>query len=433
MKLLITLTTALFIGLNSWAQIPNVTTSFDVSGIKVIFKPSRKKVINVRVYYRGGTANFPASKAGIEDFSLKGAVLCGTSNFTASALKDTCDKYDIALSGLSTFDYGYIQLNCISKYFDKGWNMFADVVTAPAYQSDEVQLLRNRLITNNRTTNSDPVISVSKQLQFNAFKNTAYGFDMYGNDEALNAITDADLKTYYYNTLLNKDRMFIVVVGNITKDELIQKIFISFANLPSKSYSKPDYTEPDLNDNKLIIKPLTARTNYLAAMGNSPRVNSPDFIPFRLAVAGLSANLYNSLVSASPLATNAGAKCFMTQMPYVNFFFTTQQPDAAIGRAVQTVKNLQQSGVDDEWLSRLKNMMVMSDFINQQNAIAVCDNLGVAEITAGWQYANDFPQLVFMATKEQVNMAINKYLTGLTWSYLGNTNNITLSQTPPLK
>ena len=39
------------------AQIQGAT-SFDVDGIKVIFKPTVKDVINVRIYFRGGVSNY---------------------------------------------------------------------------------------------------------------------------------------------------------------------------------------------------------------------------------------------------------------------------------------------------------------------------------------------------------------------------------------
>ena len=41
------------------------TKSFDVDGIKVIFKPTSKNIVNIRLYYRGGVTNYPAEKAGI--------------------------------------------------------------------------------------------------------------------------------------------------------------------------------------------------------------------------------------------------------------------------------------------------------------------------------------------------------------------------------
>ncbi|GAA4096019.1 pitrilysin family protein [Mucilaginibacter panaciglaebae] len=433
MKILNNIVLGLLISTATFAQNPYATRSFDVAGIKVIFKPTQKKIVNVRVYYRGGTANYAASKAGIEHFALAGAAECGTKNFSANTLKDTCDKYDISLSGSGNFDFGFVQLNCISKYFDKGWYLFADAVTDPAYQSHEVQLLRGKIMLANKTLASNPIILASKQLMLNTLKGTQYGFDPCGTDETLKDINQAELKNYYYNTLLNKERMFIVVVGNITKEELVQKIMFSFANLPSRPYNKPDMDEPDFNDNKLIKTQQALPVNYIAAMGNSPLVKSADFVPFKLGVAAFGATLYNDLVVNGHLADNTGTNCMTTLVPYVNIVLMSNKPQAAVSGAINTLRNFQERGVNEDWLTRIKNNMVINNFISQQNVAAVTDRLGEAEVFASWQYADDFPQLVFMTTVQQVNAVMKKYITGLTWSYLGNLNAIDGYNIPPLK
>ena len=77
------------------------TTAFEVEGIKVIFKPTVKNVISVRLFYRGGVANYLADNAGIEEFALKAAVDCGTQKYTANAYRDKTDKYGVVISAAS--------------------------------------------------------------------------------------------------------------------------------------------------------------------------------------------------------------------------------------------------------------------------------------------------------------------------------------------
>ena len=60
--------------------------------------------------------------------------------------------------------------------------------------------------------------------------------------------------------------------------------------------------------------------------------------------------------------------------------------------------------------------------MGEQSAAGVTDMLGMAEITANWQYADDLPQLVYMTTPEQVNKALNTFINGFKWGYLGNVN-----------
>ncbi|MES2425482.1 MAG: pitrilysin family protein [Bacteroidota bacterium] len=412
------------------AQATNATRSFTVSGIKVIFKPSAKNVINVRVYYRGGVANYDPDKAGVENFALQAAALCGTPKYPGNALRDTSDKYDIFLSGISSLDCGYIQLNCISKYFNQGWDMFADAIMNPAFDAKEVQLLKNKLVAAGKVEQSNSHNHLAQLMLQNTFKGTPYAVNPSGTEETLNAITIDDLKKHY-SSILNKNRIFIVVAGNTTTAELSEKILATLSNMPSKEYSKPDYEPPVLNDSKLLIDKQATSISFIQAMANAPAVSSPDYVPFRLGLSALSNNLYYNLDTQGKLALYPFANCVPRLMSVTQILFTTNQPQEAIPAVMKNIRQLQKTGVNDDWLMRIKNSFVLSNFIGEQSVAGVTDMLGMAEITSGWQYADDLPQLVYMATPEQVNKALNTYINGFKWGYLGNSNameNFTLPQ-----
>ena len=134
------------------------TTSFNVNGVKVIFKPTQKKVINIRIYFRGGVANYKPERAGIENLALQAATSCGTKKYPALAMRDTAEKYGVLLSGESTYDYGFIQLNCVSMYFNQGWDLFSEAINNPVFDETEVNLLKTRAITGSQRRGSDPSV-----------------------------------------------------------------------------------------------------------------------------------------------------------------------------------------------------------------------------------------------------------------------------------
>ena len=70
------------------------TTSFDVDGIKVIYKPTVKDIVNVGIYFRGGVNNYTNDKAGIEDLAVSGATECGTEKYTRDEYKNKVDLFD---------------------------------------------------------------------------------------------------------------------------------------------------------------------------------------------------------------------------------------------------------------------------------------------------------------------------------------------------
>ena len=55
-----------------------LTKEFTVGGIKIIYKPSIKEIISVRLFVRGGTANYSKEQEGVETLALAVATQGGT-------------------------------------------------------------------------------------------------------------------------------------------------------------------------------------------------------------------------------------------------------------------------------------------------------------------------------------------------------------------
>jgi zinc protease len=397
--------------------------SFNVDGIKVIFKPTEKKVVNIRIYYRGGVTNYPAGKAGIENLALAAAVRCGSAKYTVNALKDTVDRYGIWLTGASTYDFGYIELNCVSKYFNQGWDLFSQAVTTPIFDARELDLLKNTAIAYSEEQQSNPDHHLQDLQLRNAFRNTPYAINPIGTRESLSGLSSADLADYY-KTLLNQNKIFIVAVGNISKQELYERILGAFGNIPARPYTWPDLRAPVLNDNKLLSEAGDLKTNYVGAIMNAPEYTSIYYVPFCLGMTGLGGNLYQYLNTNLNLSFSPDSETGSLRMPYAVMTAGTAKPQEAMTGMINVLKTTQQGGLNEEWLQHIKNSYITNSYINDQSAAQITASLGQAEILGGWQYADDLTKLVQMTTLEQVNAALNTYIMGLRWTYLGNTEAI---------
>jgi len=408
----------------------SATQSFDADGIKVIFKPTLKNVVNVRIYFRGGVTNYPARQAGIENITLDAATKCGAGKYSPAAFRDTSDNYGIFTYGTSTFDYGYIQVNCISKYFDKGWDLFSSAVMNPVFEANEVKLLKDKEISNLKDEESNPANYLDKLQMRNAFGNTPYAIDPAGNEETINALTADDLRQYY-KTLLNKNKVFIVIVGNITKQEIFEKVLLSFGNMPSQPYTPADLKTPVLNDNKVLTEKRDLKINYVGAIMNSPEFTNVNYVPFKMGITGLSGNIYSYLRTQNNLSYSAGAYTSALIMPYTQMYAATNDLPAVMNGMLKKLKEIQNNGMEDEWLQHIKNIYITWSYINDQSASEITDNLGLAEILGNWQYGEDLPQLVKMVTVDQINKALNQYIVGLRWTILGNPEAIEGFTPPP--
>ena len=395
------------------------TTSFDVDGIKVIFKPTVKNLINVRVFYRGGVTNYHTSQAGIESFALQAAIECGTKNYSANLFKDKADKYGIIFGSEAEYDYGDIDMECVSKYFDSAWDLLAGAVANPVFNNEDVELLRTKMIGKIREEESDPDQRSQQLMIKGAFENTPYATDPDGTEDVVNRLSAQDLKTYY-SSILNKNQMFIVVAGKITKEELIKKISASFASLPSRPYTQANLQEPIWNNYSVTSEPRDLQTNYIDAIINAPPVNSEDYLPYRIGISVLGGVLFSELRTRLNLSYDPGASSVMHRMPYAFMYISTTDPKTAVAAMTEQLNVVRNNGITKEGLTRLKSSYFTTNYIKLQSSSAITSSLGAAEVLGGWKIADDLPTEINKLTVARINTALLKYVVGLRWSYLGN-------------
>jgi zinc protease len=390
-----------------------------VEGIKVIFKPTIKDVISVRMYFRGGVANYAQPKAGIEHLTLGATAECGTKKYDANQFKDIADQYGVEIGGSADYDYGDINMICISKYFNQGWDLFAQAVTAPVFNDKEVQLLKNKLLADIKQRESDPDSKVEHLLMQNAFRGTIYATDPKGTEASVSALTALALKEHYHE-LLNKNRMFIVVAGRISQQELTEKIKASFAAIPTRPYQPLAYQTPVWNDNKLVAENRSLATNYVNAVMNAPAMASPDYIPFHMGISALSGSLFSEVRTKRNLSYAPGAYAANMLMPYAVMYVSTPSPKEAVAVMMDQLNTLKKVGITSSGLKELKSSFITSTYVKQQQSNAITGALGQAEIMGDWKLSDSAADKVEEVTADQILKAINKYIVGIRWAYLGD-------------
>lgn len=395
------------------------TRQFDVDGITVILKPTAKEIINVRLYYRGGVNNYTASQAGIERFALSATVECGTARYTGTEFRDAEDKYGIRIGIGSEPDYGDIDMECVSQYFNQGWDLFTEAVMNPVFDNTETELLKNKIIASLRQAQSTPNSRGEELLLKNAFEGTPYAIDPDGDENVIKSLT-ADNLSAYYKSILNKNQVFIVVAGKISEEELTSKIKTSFASMPVKEYKPVTYREPVWNDYKVLSESRSLATNYINAIINSPQANSPEYVPYRMGIAALGGFLFSKIRTELNLSYDPAAFPVARLMPYSVMHVSTTKPKEAVEAMTAQLIRLKGLVLSKEYVQNLKSSFITNYYMREQSTSAITTNLGTSEILGGWYLADSLPQLLNKVTSADINAVLNKYVIGLRWSYLGN-------------
>lgn len=415
----ITLSIILFCAVAIAATAQSATTSFTVGGITVIYKPTQKQIINVSVYFRGGVNNYTADKAGIENLTISGVTECGTTKYAKDVFKDKADEYGISVYGSAGRDNALIGLNCISKYFNQGWDLLAQAVTNPVFEEGEFNKLKQKVLAGVKQSEGNPDSKLSDMAMQNAFAGTPYAINPSGTEESLGNIKAADAKDYYYKTLLNKNRMFIVVVGNISKADITAKISAAFASIPALPYQPQALQAPVFKGNTINTVERQVATNYITGMMNAPVYTSADYIPFRLAFASLSDKLFTEIRTKRNLSYAPAAYARGGAIPYSAVYVTTTNPKAAVEVMVNQVNELKKNGFTEKDLKNSKALFITSNYMKDESTNAIAASLATAETLGNWKIAEAIPNLINSTTQTQMTAAFKKYITGIKWNYLG--------------
>jgi predicted Zn-dependent peptidase len=417
-KICLTLLALLAIGGRMYAQ----TTEFDVNGLKVIFRHSDKYSVSAVMFYRGGTANYNAQQQGIEDLAVNAAVSCGTEELNKDQFKDLADKYSISIGGSASYDYSYIGMSCVKPYFNEGWRLFGQAILHPSFEEQEYALTQQKLIANIKQNDGDPDAMLDQMSMENAFAGSRYAYKPGGNAETMARFNLEQARNYYYNTLLNKNRMLLVVVGNLDVNSLKRQVSAAFGKLPAGAIQLPVAEDSRFSNNNLKTVERGLATNYIQGVLGAPSVsNKKENYAYKLAFRILADKLFEEVRTKRNLSYAPAAYASSSFKPYSTIYVTTTKPKEAVEVMVNEVKRLRNNGFTEVDLRDAKSQFATSYFMNKQSTYSMAYSLGIAELNGSWKDEEAMLQRLQDIKLPELQQVFNKYTEGIRWNYLGDT------------
>jgi len=402
------------------AQAQNDVTEMNINGLKVIFKSSTKPTVCAVMFFKGGTANYAEKQQGIENFALAATTECGTTKYNKDAFKDKADKYGVDLGGNSDYDYGYISMVCVKPYWAEGWDLFSEAVNNPVFEAKDLELVRQKIVANLKMQESDPDNMLNKMSMLNAFKETRYASLPGGTVESVSGMKQADIQAYY-KQLLNVNRMLLVVVGNLSKEEVKNKIETAFAKLPSGAISPlPSPADFRVAANSLNIQNRPLATNYILGIMGAPMATTPDFFAYRLGINILSEKLFEEIRTKRNLSYAPYSIVKTNFLPHAELYVTTTKPKDAVTVMADEVKFLRNGGFTDIDLRDAKSKLTTAFYMGSESTGSNAIALGVNEIKGSWKNFFEFLNKTNAVTLPQMQKVFAEYADGIKWNYLGD-------------
>lgn len=391
----------------------------NVDGLKVILRTTSKEIISARLYVRGGTANYPKEKEGIESLAFNVAINGGTKSMDKVMFNNEAEKIGTNFGSGSGLDYGNMSMTCIKAYWDKSWSLFADAVLNPAFSETEFNLAKEKAISNAKQVEANPDGALQQIAMTETFKGRNYGKLPEGSVASLEKLTLEETKAHYLKTI-GKARCYLVVVGNVNEQDLIAKVKATLGKLGAGA-AAPKENKLVITKGSEVIIDRDIATNYLMGIMSAPSLATDEGVFTDMAFDILYDRFFVELrtkrsLSYAPAAVyNRNA----TTSPYSQIYISTQKPKESITTMVEILDSIKRSGFTEKELKDKRAGYLTNYFQKMETSAAQSASLGRSEATGSWKLDESFTSVVDKATLKDINKVFNKYTAAIKWSYLG--------------
>jgi zinc protease len=396
------------------------TTSFEVNGLKVILRRNTATDVAVaNMYLLGGTQQLTPATQGIE-LLLMEASARGTMRFPGAVVRQVPARLGTDFVLQPQEDWTVFGFRGVRATFDSMFAVFADRLTAPTLDSNEVELVRSRLMSGAREERNlpDPLVKIIADSL--AFVGHPYGFSPSGTENSLYSITLEQLRKYQATQMVTS-RMLLVVVGNVDRARLEALVQRAFGGVARGSYAWSPPRLPGKQTKALALREAQLPTNYMLGYYVGPAAKDPDYQALRIATAVLSGRFFTEIRSRQNLSYEVDAPFVERAIASGGLYVTTVDPNAVLRIMRQEITRLQTELIDPAGLEKLVQQFLTDFFLKNETNADQATFLARAQIYQGdYREAGRFVETLRRVKPEDVRRVARSYMHDFRFAYLGN-------------
>jgi zinc protease len=189
-------------------------------------------LIAMRFSFEGGSAQDPVGKEGVTNF-LTVTMDEGAGELNSQEFQRRMEDIAMRMSFEDSKDFIYGSFETLTENRKAAVDLLKSVVNAPRFDADAVDRVRDQLIAGLAYAARDPNKVAGERWFADVFAGHPYGRPSNGTAASLKAITRDDLEAYR-KRVFARERLRVVVVGDITAAELGPMLDDIFGALPAK-------------------------------------------------------------------------------------------------------------------------------------------------------------------------------------------------------
>ncbi len=364
--------------------------------------------------------NYSADKQGIEALAMNGLTECGNKVDDKNSFKNKLDKVSAQVYAGTGMDFATISMNCIKGDFEAVWPLYVNTITTPLFDAKEFDRIRQDAINFLRSQESQPDYAIGNLAKKTAFAGKDYAKIPDGTVETVTKLTAAETKDYY-QSILTKSRMVIVVVAELEKNVIEEKVAAMLAGVPAGApfILKKQTVTPVKNT--FTTEKKDYATNYLQGVTSAPLPGTADFNAFTLAMRIFRQRHFLEVRTNNGLSYAPGSRFDGGASPSANITVSTTDPDKYIGVLDKLIDKTKKEGFTEDELRNIKTGYLTGFFYGQETNNAQANFLVSNEVLHNnWKRALTISDDMKKISLPEMNAIFNKYMNKLVWVYQGD-------------
>lgn len=374
-------------------------------------------LITIQVLIEAGSRMDPAGEEGLANLTANGLVL-GTSKHSISEINDELDFMGASLHASCGMDFMTLTLRVLKKDLDKGLDLLMEVLTQPSFPDKELKKEAENTIAGIQSDEDKPMSVAEKTFRKTLFMSSPYAHPVEGTKESVSAIT-RDLVMKHYQAYYHPNNAILSVAGDITGDEIQNKLVPRLSKWPVVEVLKKEFTPVFAKGQETVkISRNITQANIIIGHAGVSRGN-PDFyalsvMNYILGGGGFASRLLEEIRNKRGLAYSVAS--FFEPDKYPGSFqvvLQTKNTSAkeAVSLALQQMERMQKEQVSDKELDSAKKYLIGSFPMRLDTQAKLVNFLTQVEYYGlGIDYPEKYPALIGSVTKEDILRVAGTYL-----------------------
>lgn len=399
----------------------DVTVAFS-RGMEILVKRTpAAEFVAADLFIRGGTRNWTAANAGIEDIALSVATTGGTQTLAKEPYTRKLASLGATIGSDTGNDFSTIAAKAPVKSWDELLPIFAETFLAPALPASEFEIAKQRGLAARRHETEDGDGRLWLIARKAVFGGHPYGNRPVGTVETLTGMKADDLAPHLAK-LRDTNRLVLVVVGDVDPAHVIDQAERAFASVPRGSYVETPIPQLHFDGSHLTGDPFKLPTNYVQSMFAGPAWSDPDFIPEWLGMSLLGQRVFDEVRTKRNLSYAPSAYLQMrVAAPFGSLYVTSVDPNAAMKVMFDEAHKLGTELIPAKEFAGAKAVFVSGYLQGHETVDGQANELGTSLLLGGdWHLVNTNIERLKATTPEAVRDAAKKWFTNVQTAIVGD-------------